>query len=427
MPGVLRLLLVLSQVAAFHCIQPPQDLQVGVPMLGNVVLSWKHNETSEINSLKYWIKLETTEKLDEVRVSENHYTCPMLALHSGLKVQVAAMKAVPQDSVEESETSKWLSQELPPYSGEEGTAAKQLSCQINIEPSNEGVLLRCTWLPGEKAPLDTQYYLYYRHDTVTEKCQEYMTEPGRVRQTGCQILLHRLLINEPKQILVYINGSSRSLEIQAMDKVFMSSDIEVLPPVRNVAYEKVGNKGLTWKMPIPVLSEICFSYEVNIRSEDNNETVTVSSSSFWRNTLQKPTSKHYVRVRAVGQEPCWSNTKPYSPWTENICIGDSEIDGSSRDMLAITVSVCLTVSCIAVFVLCVRFWRTIFPRIPKPKNDLKEAFQNTQNEALMRCNSWDNEEVISYIVEMTGSDKYNVTTDYTQVGEYPGSGTYKTA
>ncbi|XP_075039860.1 interleukin-5 receptor subunit alpha [Mixophyes fleayi] len=414
MAEALKFVLMISQVFVYGDIQPPSDLQITVPMIGNVVLSWRHSEVPANTSVSYLVNFKTPETEDEVLVSLNYCTYPMLALHRGLKVTVSSIikDSLDSDPIEDSDISHWVSKELPPYSGVEGSAAEQLTCQINIKTSGN-YLLSCSWVPGARAPADTQYNLYYRCDYITNKCLQYVTEAGGKRQIGCRTPLSHSLIKTPKDVLVHVNGSSRSLVVMGMEKIFHSSEIEVIPPVLNVSFERK-NKRITWKKPIHILPDSCFSYEVNIWSKDKNDTVTVSDVSFWRDTLQEPSNKQYLRVRAVGKHPCWY-TQLYSSWTEFIII-----DAVSSDLLGITISVCLTVSCIAVFVMCVRLWKFIFPRIPKPRNDLKDAFQNTQHKALIRCNSWDNEEVISYIEEIVASDKFNIPVDYTQVTNYPG-------
>ncbi|XP_040263417.1 interleukin-5 receptor subunit alpha [Bufo bufo] len=422
MPGAASLLLLLSccQVFAYDVIEPPQEVNIAVPILGSITLTWKHSVAPQNKKVKYVVKVITPEKTEEIKTSKNYSTRYMLALHGGLTAQVAALTFDSQDYTlpNMNEIMKKTSVVLPPYPGAEGTSATDLSCQILIDSSGK-CPLSCKWAPGAKAPADTEYNLYYRCDTEIERCLDYTTEPGGQRRVGCWTLSKYISTSSDKPFLVLINGTSKSLKIRAMEKIFTSGEIETIPPVQKLTLNKTG---LHWKNPVPSLPETCFQYEVNIGSKGRNETFTVADSSYSIDFLQKPSTRHVIRVRAVGKEPCWFRNNVHSPWTDLL---DSREDVDSSDTLGIILSVCLGVSVILTLLLCIRFWGRLFPQIPKPNNDLKDIFQNVQNQALMRCNSWDNEEVISYIEEIVESDKYKTSSDYGHIGDYSSSGLCK--
>ncbi|XP_066453048.1 interleukin-5 receptor subunit alpha [Eleutherodactylus coqui] len=418
MSGAAILLLLLSyfQVFAHDEIQPPENLHIAVPILGDVLLTWKHQIAPQNKSIKYNISYNTSEKSENFETHKN-YTQFMVELHGGFTAHVASYIDDPEDSdfPKASELNR-SSVSLLPYSGAEGTAASNVSCQIEFW-ALEKSLLSCNWVPGNAAPADTEYNLYYRFEGVVERCQNYTIEPGGRRETGCHILSSAISITSAQNILVHINGTSKSQKIKAMEKIFDKTAIEIVPPVQNLT---LGVNGLHWIKPIQILSDICFQYEVNIQSKSRNYTVTIVNTSYINEDLHKVSSTQLVRVRAVGQKPCWPDKR--SQWTEIIQIGEG-IDSS--DYLGIIVSVCVIVTCIIVFLLCVRFWGHIFPQIPKPKNDLKEAFQNVQSQALMHCSSWSNEEIISYIEEVVEPDKYKTCSDYGHLGDYSSSGSHK--
>ncbi|XP_056381010.1 interleukin-5 receptor subunit alpha isoform X2 [Hyla sarda] len=395
-------------------IKPPQDLDIAVNVPGQVVLTWQHIVPPKNKSITYTVKLSTPGHKQEIKTSTNTST-QQITLHRGLTVDVAA------EIKEDGSKSGWVSKSIPPYSGVEGTSATDLSCEIYLHES-EKCNLSCKWTPGKKAPADTEYSLSYRYGTNTESCQDFVTEPGGQRQTGCHILSSIISMNNTMDFLVHVNGTSKSLQIKAVEKIFNTQEIEIIPPVRNL---KMDLNGLHWKKPINSFKDNCFIYEVNIWSKDSNDTIKVRHSNLSNNFLQKHSNRQSIRVRAVGKLPCWIPNR-YSAWTDIIEIGEV-IDRS--DSLGIIVPVCLTVACVGIFLLCIRFWGHMFPQIPKPNNDLKESFQNVQSQALVHCHSLDSEEMISYIEELVESDKYKMSdklSGYGYVENYSSSGLYKT-
>ncbi|XP_069824805.1 interleukin-5 receptor subunit alpha isoform X2 [Dendropsophus ebraccatus] len=407
MPGKVTLLLLLScyQVFAHDGIEPPQELNVNVYPPGKVVLTWKHTVPPQNETVLYWVIVNTSNKSEEFVTYANTFT-HITELHNGLSVKVAALIS--------DKLTDWVSKDIPPYPGADGTSATDLSCQIDIEES-EKYCLSCTWLPGVKAPADTDYYLYYRSDDVTKKCEDYVTEPGGQRRTGCCILSTVISIKHSSLILVHINGTSKSLQIKAVEQTFMSGHIETIPPVRNLTMDV---NGLHWRKPLNTIPDSCFNYEVNIWSKGSNETITIGHSSYSSDALKKSSNKKFICVRAIGKKPCWQHK--LSAW-KNI-VTEEGVD--RNDTLGIIIPACLIAACIVIFLLCIRFWGHIFPQIPKPKNELKESFPNVRSQALMRCNSLDNEEVISYIEELVESD--NTSSNYGHIGNYSSSGLCKT-
>ncbi|XP_069592270.1 interleukin-5 receptor subunit alpha [Ranitomeya imitator] len=415
MSGAATLLLVLSccQGFAFGDVEPPQDLNIAVPKLGRVILSWKHSVTPPNTTVKYVVKIHTPEKTINIKTS-NNFSAQNLELHQGLTAQVAAeiydLKNLRTPI--SGGLSKWATKDLPASPGVDGTSATDLSCQIDIEASGN-CSLSCNWVPGPKAPADTEYNLYCGYNDNIDRCKSYIREPGGQRRTGGHFPHIGIFANTLTRIVIRVNGTSKSLNIKAMEKIFMSSKIEKIPTVQNL---RVDVSGLHWTKPVQTLSEMCFNYEVNISSMGRNEQITVSQLIF-KDFRPHSAGRQFIRVRAVGKPPCWS-TFLYSPWTEMTVMGEAM---HRSDMTGIIVSVCVTTAFIITFLLCISCWRLLFPEIPKPKNDLKEAFKSIQNQALMRCNSWDNEEVISYIEEMGPSDKYRASTDYGHIADYSSS------
>lgn len=406
MSGVWNILLLLCCAVSVYdadILPPPTDIQISPMGLGRVNVSWRY--TPPKKNIAYIVKVKTPEKEEEEEgeeyPNETFVMYEWLAVPRGLHVEVAAvvMEKTNEDVEVIQETGKSASADLPPFPGDEGTAPTNVNCGLQIDEPGRHWLC-CDWLPGEKAPLDTQYYLYFRHINGAQECLSYVTEPGGGRAIGCQTLFGDSSL-KAVQFLVHINGSSQSRQIRATEHVYNIHDAEMIPPVWNLSIKE--NKSLSWKKPIGSFSDTCFNYQINIWSQDKSETITISKDQqYWKEDLWKSASKHHVRVRAVGKAPCWQAEK-YSSWTSWIEVIHTE--ETNGDTLWITMTVCLFVACLALCLLCIRLWRKIFPQIPKPKDDLKDAFKSAQHQALIRCNSWDTEEVISYIEVMGGGDK----------------------
>ncbi|KAM5148017.1 interleukin-5 receptor subunit alpha [Mantella aurantiaca] len=318
MSGALNIL-ILGCAVAVHVadnLPPPTGLEISALGLGRVNVSWRHSANPPGEDVIYWVKVKTPDLEEEKFPSENFYLFDWLAVHRGLNVQVAAMVNI--GSLPNSSSLQWASKDLPPFPGDEGTAPLILTCDIHYDES-EKCWLSCHWLPGATAPLDTQYYLYFRHEMRTEKCLSYVTEPGVGRRIGCRTLITDSLLYF-NEFLVHINGTSHSRQIRAAEHVFNIKDAEVIPPVWNLAFN-TEDRLLSWTKPIKSLADICFNYQINVWSKVKNETITVSKvQQFSNEDLKEPTNKQHVRVRAVGKTPCWTKEK-YSSWTEVIHIG----------------------------------------------------------------------------------------------------------
>ncbi|XP_077323641.1 interleukin-5 receptor subunit alpha [Lithobates pipiens] len=430
MSGVRNVLLLLFCAVSVYdadILPPPTDIQISPLGLGRVNVSWRY--TPPKKNIAYIVKVKTPKKEEKDGEEEEEEeeegeeegeeipSCPplyplqeypsetffmyeWLAVPRGLRVEVAAIVMNKTDEGEViEETGESASQELPPFPGDEGTAPTNINCSLQIDEPGR-YWLCCDWLPGEKAPLDTKYYLYFRHMNGAQECLSYVTEPGGGRAIGCQTLFSDSSL-KAVNFLVHINGSSRNRQIRATEHVYNINDAETIPPVWNLSMKE--NRSLSWMKPIRSMADICFNYQINIWSQDKSETITISKEQhYWKEDVWRSAGKRHVRVRAVGKSPCWQ-TEKYSSWTSWIEV--LHIEEDSGDVLWISMTVCLFVACLALCLLCIRLWRKIFPQIPKPKDDLKDAFKSAQHQALIRCNSWDTEEVISYIEVMGGGDK----------------------
>ncbi|KAM4651176.1 interleukin-5 receptor subunit alpha isoform 2-T2 [Discoglossus pictus] len=374
MSGVMRFLLILFwiQVESSGHLQPPSDFKIWTKALGEFQLSWTPaavlNSGEKQYDLKYIISIEIPGLNPEkyrTMVTNSERKRP---LHRGVFAEVTTVLLQSDQIVSQSET---VSANLPPSSGAEGTAVTQLYCNIQIEESLN-VSLTCNWEPGDKAPRDTQYYMYYRFDQHTDTCNEYATEVGGQRHIACRVPSSHINMKSMYPVYVLINGTSGSLEIQSFDHWYKLEEIEILNPPRNLSVlEQKGRPVLHWMRTLSPLPDSCFLYQVKICNlRTGSITIkNVSNVFLEKGDLEEPWSYHSLQVRTMRREFC--GKKLYSVWSEVLYTGTKR-----NPETAITLSVCLTLLGVVSALLCVRFhfWRKLFPKIPKPK--LKDAFSS---------------------------------------------------
>ncbi|KAG8436083.1 hypothetical protein GDO86_007258 [Hymenochirus boettgeri] len=373
-------------------IKAPEDFKVLVTNSGNVVLSWKNSVISpSVNgSIKYEVKIKTPDK-DEELITKQNRTSLLIAVHGGLDANVRAVLTEHDRTICQSE---WVSTNLSPLPGTEGTAVTNLSCHMITDDSFE-LFLTCNWTAGVKAPPDTRYYLYYSYMERAEKC--YQDINGQI-SIGCKF--PHINLYGSGLFLVHINGSSKSLPIQSMQRVFFALNIEMLNPPYNVSLlEMKDSQVLHWAEPNTLQSDF-LKYEVSIVNLKNNKnrTEVVKEPKFVNGPLQELWRHHRLQVRAF-REPAFDNEHIYSEWTEPLYIENTYEDWKNKCLLAVLV--CVTLTLIVFILVCLRFQlvKKIFPPIPTPKVALKEMFLAPQKMDMGTSQPLTCHEVISCIEE----------------------------
>ncbi|XP_023591226.1 interleukin-5 receptor subunit alpha isoform X3 [Trichechus manatus latirostris] len=200
---------------------PPVNFTIKITGLAQVLLRWEpdpHQEQRNVN-LGYRVRINAPQE-DDYETRDTESQCVTI-LHKGFSASVQTIfwneHSLP--------ASSWVSAEMKDPPGSPGTSIANLTCTTNTVENNYvhlrryQVSLRCTWLVGQDAPEDTQYFLYYRYGSWTEECQEYNKDTLK-RNTACWF--PRTFINSKgrDRLVVHVNGSSRHAAIKPFDQLF---------------------------------------------------------------------------------------------------------------------------------------------------------------------------------------------------------------
>ncbi|NWV99347.1 IL5RA protein, partial [Machaerirhynchus nigripectus] len=349
---------------------PPVNFTLTVSALAQVLLHWKPNPAQEQNNstIRYDVKIlsPVPEEYDTRRTQ----SVRTAALHNGFSARVRTLLLQGDLQV----GSDWVRGNLPPLPGAAETSVTNLSCVTHITlPGN--VSLRCTWLPGQGAPEDTKYFLFYRYETHTEECHTYSKDEWN-RNTAGSFASTQIEPGEVDNlVVVHINGSSTRAAIKPFQQLFNQNAIEKVNIPRNISISLEQNDLLaTWEKPISPFHEECFEYEfylINLKS-GNEQTLKISSNSF---RLRIDASSRYsVRIRANHNHICRARGF-WSDWSEIIYVGQNKQENSIAWILAL---LCVSTSCtfLLVAIICKtnHVWSKLFPRIPTPSNKFRDPF-----------------------------------------------------
>ncbi|NXC99786.1 IL5RA protein, partial [Certhia familiaris] len=293
---------------------PPVNFTLTVSALAQVLLHWEPNPAQEQtnSTIRYDVKIlsPVPEEYDTKRT----HSVRTAALHDGFSVRVRTLLL--QEELQMN--SDWVERNLPPLPGAAETSVTNLSCVTHVTiPGN--VSLRCTWLPGQGAPEDTKYFLFYRYETHTEQCPTYTK---RNRNTECRFANTQIKPGEiDNLIVIHVNGSSKRAAIKPFQQLFNQNAIEKVNIPRNISISLEQNDLLAvWEKPISPFHEECFEYEfylLNLKS-GNKQILKISSNSF---RLRVDVSSRYsIRIRANHNHICRARGF-WSDWSEIIYVG----------------------------------------------------------------------------------------------------------
>ncbi|XP_051483478.1 interleukin-5 receptor subunit alpha [Apus apus] len=355
---------------------PPVNFTLTVSALAQVLLHWKPNPNQDKNNytIRYDVKIlsPVPEEYDTKR-TRSVRTAP---LHNGFSARVRTLLLHNDLQMR----SDWVEEKLLPLPGAPETSVTNLSCVTHITISS-AVSLHCTWLPGQGAPEDTKYFLFYRYETYTEGCQDYIQDKWS-RNTECRFSVTHIDPDEiDNLIVIHINGSSKYAAIKPFQQLFNQNAIEKVNVPRNVTlFLEQHDLVATWEKPISPFHKECFEYEFylfNLKS-GNKQTLKISSNEF--RLRVDVTSRYSVQIRA--NHYLCSARGFWSDWSEIIYVGQNKLENPISWILAVLcVSVCCIFLVIAVMCKINHIWRKLFPPIPMPRNKFRDHFPNDYERA----------------------------------------------
>ncbi|NXG73233.1 IL5RA protein, partial [Baryphthengus martii] len=355
---------------------PPVNFTFTVSALAQVLLHWEPNPKQEQKNYKIRYDVKILSPVPEEYDTEKTHSIRTVALHNGFSARIRTLLFHNDLQL----TSDWVKEELPPLPGAPETSVTDLSCVIRITISRT-VSLHCTWLPGQGAPEDTKYFLFYRYETYTEECQDYIKDKWN-RNTECTFPVTHIDPDEmDKLVIIHVNGSSKYAAIKPFQQLFNKNAIEKLNVPRNVTVFLEQNDLLAkWENPFSPLLEDCFEYQfylINLKS-GNKQIWNISSNDF--RLRIDVTSCYSIQIRA-NRDLCVTRGI-WSDWSEIIYVGQSRLENSVGWILAVLcASTCCTFLLVVIICKTNHVWRKLFPPIPTPSNKFKDPFPNDYERA----------------------------------------------
>ncbi|KAM4894069.1 interleukin-5 receptor subunit alpha isoform 1-T1 [Sylvia borin] len=316
---------------------PPVNFTLTVSALAQVLLHWEPNPAQEQNNSTVRYDVKILSPVPEEYDTRRTHSVRTAALHDGFSARVRTLLL--QEDLEI--CSDWLEANLPPLPGAAGTSVTNLSCVTRVTiPGN--VSLCCTWLPGQGAPEDTKYFLFYRYEAHTEECPTYTKDKWN-RNIECRFSRTQIKPGEiDNLIVIHVNGSSQRAAIKPFQQLFNQNAIEKVNIPRNISISLQQNDLLaTWEKPISPFHEECFEYEfylVNLKS-GNKQILRIPSNSF--RVRVDVSSRYSIRIRANHNHICRA-TGFWSDWSEISYVGQNKLENSTAWMLTL---LCVSTSC----------------------------------------------------------------------------------
>ncbi|XP_063267993.1 interleukin-5 receptor subunit alpha [Prinia subflava] len=349
---------------------PPVNFTLTVSALAQVLLHWEPNPAQEQSNSTIRYDVEILSPVPEEYDTKRTQSVRTVALHDGFSARVRTLLL--QGHLQMG--SAWVQGHLPPLPGAAGTSVTNLSCVTRVTSAGSASL-RCTWLPGQGAPEDTEYFLFYRYEAHTEECPTYSRDRWN-RNIECRFSRTWIKPGEiDNLIVIHINGSSKRAAIKPFQQLFNQNAIEKVNIPRNISVSLQQNDLLAvWEKPISPFHEECFEYEfylTNMRS-GNKQILKIPSSSF--RVRLDGSSRYSLRIRASHNHLCRARGF-WSDWSEIIHVGQNKLENSTAWILTL---LCVSTSCsfLLVAIICKinHVWSKLFPPIPTPSNKFRDPF-----------------------------------------------------
>ncbi|XP_074951725.1 interleukin-5 receptor subunit alpha isoform X3 [Phalacrocorax aristotelis] len=363
------------QAAGVH-VFPPVNFTLTVSALAQVLLHWKPNPNQEQKAYTTRYDVKILGPVPEEYDTKKTHSIRTAALHNGFSAHIRTLLLHNDLQMR----SDWVKAKLPPLPGAPETSVTNLSCVTHITISS-AVSLHCTWLRGQGAPEDTDYFLFYRYEKYTEECQDYIKDKWN-RNTECRFPVTHI---DPEEvdalIVIHINGSSKYAAIKPFQQLFNQNAIEKVNVPRNVTVFLEQNDLLaTWEKPISPFPKECFEYEFylfNLKS-GNKQILKISSNDF--RLRIDVTSRYSIQIRANHHICCTRGF--WSDWSEIIYVGQNKLENPIAWILTVLcASACCVFLLVAIICKINHIWNKLFPRIPTPSNKFRDPFPNDYERA----------------------------------------------
>ncbi|XP_062940324.1 interleukin-13 receptor subunit alpha-1 isoform X1 [Cynocephalus volans] len=363
---------------------PVTNLSVSVENLCTVVWTWNPPEGASPNC-SLWYFSHFGDKQDKKIAPETHRS-EEVPLNERICLQVGS-----QCSTNESENpSIWVEKCISPPEGDPESAVTEFQCiWHNLS------YMKCSWLPGKNASPDTNYTLYYWHNSLGKvlQCENIYREGQHI---GCSFDLTTAkdyLFEHNVQIMVKdIAGKIRPF----FNIVPLTSHVKPGPPrIKNLFFQN-GNLYVQWENPQNFFSR-CLYYEVEFNNSQTEtpvifyvEEAKCENLEFERNAEDTicfmipgvlPDTLNTVRIRVKTNRFCYEDDKLWSNWSQAKSIGKMPYSTFYITMLLI-IPVIVAGAIIVLLFYLKRLKIIIFPPIPDPGKIFKEMFGDQNDDTL---------------------------------------------
>ncbi|XP_059819783.1 interleukin-13 receptor subunit alpha-2-like [Hypanus sabinus] len=353
-------------LANLNHLNPPTDLKIVDKQFGEFEFFWNSNLTEDLLA-NYQVKYVFQSRYDDVGVWENGARLPQsqhdstFELHRGVSIRI---KNVLLSNGNVCRESNWTEKVIQ-SPGNPETLAAYFSCVLYNHSR-----MNCTWRPGSKLPIGSQYRMYYKYFGNTKECAHYFTDlQGR---QGCHIDELPIPNDDPDEhVLICVNGSNNSpsispyyvkLDTQLFEKYNPPCNVKIFP-----------NLTVVWdKPPGYSIADHCFEYQLQLTELAGNNIESFYVQAVTKYILNINLSKRYsVKVRTK-MKLC-KETKYWSEWSDEVFIEPKKL---FNGWVVTTVLIMIAAMMILLLSLIFRRYKDfIFRRVPDPQKNFKELFE----------------------------------------------------
>ncbi|XP_062910640.1 interleukin-13 receptor subunit alpha-2-like isoform X1 [Mobula hypostoma] len=353
------------QVNLTH-VNPPTDLKIVDGQFGDFNFSWNSNLTEDLLNgykVKYVFEYRYHDKdrweNDGRLPTEEHES--KFELHRGVSIRIRNVLLSEETVLRK---SNWT-EKMIRSPGNRETLASNFSCVLYNHS-----FMNCTWHPGNKLPIGSQYRMYYKYLGNAMECAHYFTDlQGR---QGCHIgkmVIEQDDLEEP--LLICVNGSNNSTSISPYYVQINPQEFEKYNPPHNVKI--FPNLTVTWDKPAGYnINDDCFGYQLQLTELDGNNIKVLHVKGETKRILNTNLAKRYsVKVRTK-MEVCLE-TKYWSEWSVEAFIEPKEL--LNGRVVAIVLLMTAVMTILLMSLIFRRYKDFIFRQVPDPQKNFKELFE----------------------------------------------------
>lgn len=230
--------------------------------------------------------------------------------------------------------------------------------------------MKCTWTFGKNVSYDGNCTVYLKQDATIKTCQQYVNDL-EMRKGSCSF--HDLTIQYFKDTAIILNTNGSELKY-----VFKPAEREIFNPPTNITVRHSNeNVILSWRGPDTQYPapDSCFQYQV----EKNKELISDVSNPQSILNLEK---ECVIRLRAKGEPICGMNTN-WGQWSGEILCESPQKQPDKTELIILIILMGLSgfiiLLTIIISIKYKRIVKSLFPRIPQPKNYLDDTQDDKTN------------------------------------------------